>query len=87
MSEFTVVAVKDQSAMEFRVDPDEIARQIRELVEKLGAVFSHPLGLPLKTMEVSLTITAEGKIGFLGTGTTVTGEGSITLTFEKAEPK
>ena len=35
-------------------------------------------------MEVALTITAEGNIGFIGTGASLKGESSITLTFEKA---
>jgi hypothetical protein len=52
----------------------------------MGVVFKRPLGLPLKSMELALTVTAEGSVGFLGTGSKVGGEGSITLTFEKADP-
>jgi hypothetical protein len=67
-----------------RVDPTEIARQISDLSKQLGVVFTDTPGLKLKTMEVSLTISAEGSIGFLGTGAKAAGEGSITLSFERA---
>ena len=87
MSTYSVLAVADTSVVEARVDPSHIASQIRDIVDQLAVVFRDPLGLPLKSMEVSLTVTAEGSIGFLGTGSKVTGEGSITLTFENSEPK
>jgi hypothetical protein len=87
MSTFAVVVDESLESSTRRVDPSQIADQIRDIVNQLGVVFSHPLGLPLKAMEVSLTITAEGSVGFLGTGSKVGGEGSITLTFEQAEEK
>jgi hypothetical protein len=74
-------------SIESVVDPTRIAQQIGDISSQLGSVFTTPLGLPLKSMEVALTITAEGAIGFLGTGAKASAEGSITLTFERADPK
>lgn len=68
------------------VDPGRIAEEVRRIVDQMATVFKNPLGLPLKSMEVALTVTLEGSIGFLGTGGKATGEGSITLTFEKPDP-
>jgi hypothetical protein len=66
-------------------DPSVIAEQISDISNQLGSVFDAPLGLPLKSMDVALTVTAEGGIGFLGTGAKAGAEGSITLTFERIE--
>lgn len=69
----------------FTVDPDGIAHDIQDIAQRLGtALAAKTHGIPLKSMEFSLTITAEGKVGFLGTGASVSGEGCITLTFERA---
>jgi len=61
----------------------ELREQLGRIVDGLGALFTNPLGLPLKTLEVDLTITAEGSVSFLGTGGKATAEGSIKLTFER----
>jgi hypothetical protein len=65
------------------VDLGELRGQLGKIVDGLGALFTRPLGLPLKTLEVDLTISAEGSVSFLGTGGKASGEGSIKLTFEK----
>lgn len=67
------------------VDPGAIRDQLRQIADEMGQLFIAPLGLPLKTLEVDLTLTAEGSVSFLGTGGKVTGEGSIKLTFERPE--
>jgi len=66
-------------------DPSRLAQQIGDISTQLGSVFDVPLGLSLKSMEVALTVTAEGAIGFLGTGAKAGAEGSITLTFERID--
>ena len=87
MGSYSVVVASGAEVMESgRVDPSHIADQIRDIGDQLGDVFKQPLGLPLKSMEVALTITAEGSVGFLGTGAKAGAEASITLTFEKAAP-
>jgi hypothetical protein len=65
------------------VDITKLRDELKTIVEILGQVFTNPLGLPLKTLEVDLTITAEGSVSFLGTGGKLTGEGSIKLSFER----
>ena len=55
-------------------NPHRIGREIRDIVDRLGTVFQNPMGLPVKTLQVALTITAEGSVGFLGTGGKLTGE-------------
>jgi hypothetical protein len=70
------------------VDPDAIAGQLKDIAERIGKVFDGAAAtLPLKSVELALTIGGEGKVGFLGSGVTAKAEGSITLAFERPEPK
>ncbi len=76
-------AIADFGILDNKVDPQKIRAQLATIADELGKLFTQPLGLPLKSLEVALTLTAEGSVSFLGTGGKLTGEGSITLTFEK----
>jgi hypothetical protein len=70
------------------VDPDAIAVQLRDIAKRIGKVFAGAAApLPLKSVELALTIGGEGKVGFLGSGVAAKAEGSITLAFERPEPK
>lgn len=70
------------------VDPDAIADQLKDIAERIGKVFDGATAaLPLKSVELALTIGGEGKVGFFGSGVAAKAEGSITLTFERPEPK
>jgi hypothetical protein len=82
-----VKAGADFLAIPDTVDPAKLREELATIAGELGQLFTHPLGLPLKTLEVDLTITAEGSIGFLGNGGKLTGEGSIKLTFEQPAAK
>jgi hypothetical protein len=75
--------IADLSVIDDKVDLAKLREDLRGIADGLGSLFAQPLGLPLKTLEVDLTISAEGSVSFLGTGGKVTGEGSIKLSFEK----
>jgi hypothetical protein len=66
------------------VDPEALAGQlepIRQAFEsKLFQGSQRSGGFGLQSVEVSLTVTAEGGVGFIAKGSI---EGSITLTFER----
>jgi|1185.fasta_scaffold304869_1 hypothetical protein len=66
------------------VDPEALAGQlepIREAFEsRLFQGSRGVVGFGLQSVEVSLTVTAEGGVGFIAKGSI---EGSITLTFER----
>jgi hypothetical protein len=65
------------------VDPDRIARELKDISDRIAPVLAEPqpsAGLGLASVEVSLTIGAEGGVWFIAKGSA---EASITLTFSR----
>jgi hypothetical protein len=68
-----------------QVDPNKILKNFDNILDMLSKMFSKarvPVhGLSLESMEVNLEVSAEGQVGFLGTGIKATGTSSFKLTF------
>ena len=85
MANYPLIGASAESvAIESRVSPDDLVRDISDIRDSLAQVMQDPGGggLALKSMEVALAIEASGKVGFLGSGAEAKGSASITLTFE-----
>ena len=89
MDDFRVLVAGDANAdafgglVEAPVQPSKIAGQIRDISTQLDSAFIDARGLPLKSIEVAVTIGADGELKFLGSGVKASAEGSITLSFER----
>jgi len=67
------------------VDPAALANELRDIADAMGPAVAdaktHESGFGLDTVEIALTIGAEGGIGFVAKGSA---EASITVRFSRA---
>jgi hypothetical protein len=81
MGEYQIVVDEELSAKGLgRIDSDDLRRQLDELVASLGPVMDGDGKLGLSSLEVGLTLSAEGKVAFLAKAGL---EATITLKFER----
>jgi hypothetical protein len=68
------------------VDPSVLQESFTDLMQNLGGVFGYigtVSGFAIDEVQLHLGLTAEGKIGILGSGMSVGAESSITVTLRR----
>jgi len=69
-----------------KVDPARITAQLQEIRDALAPVMSAPdSGMPLKSVEIELGVTASGEVGFIVSKAALEVSATITFTFERPE--
>ncbi len=69
-----------------KVSSDMLREQFAHLAEVVEYVFDRATpAVHLEQIELSIEITAEGRVGLLGTGTSAGGSGAIKVTFKRNE--
>ena len=64
-----------------KIDPDDLRRQLEQIRDSLDPLLHDPsTGLSLNSVEIGLTLSASGKVLFIGEAGV---EASITLTFSR----
>jgi hypothetical protein len=74
--------------MPIEVPVSIVSKSFAQVLDNLGEVFNAAAkktlgGMRLQEVEVSLDVSAEGKVGLLGTGASITGSTGLRLTFKR----
>lgn len=83
--------VKTPSGLGTYVDLKILEESFRELMRSLGGVFTLnnaaiPGGFAVDSVELHLAVMGDGKVGLFGSGATLGGEASLTVTLKRPTP-